>query len=135
MRFGIIAAAAALAAAGPAAAQAPFVSRPIDPEKLVVGPANTAANVTGATAAGTIRTLGRTVAGVIEDNGFVRTVNNLLGRRAQPAAVQPGFSPLPTPGSFQSTRYQSAFTPVKPVASVFGKTPTVSLPVGPTTLR
>lgn len=136
MRIWGIAVAAVLAAAGTAAAQGPFVYRPIDTNQLVVGPTNAAANVTAATTAGTLRTFGRTVAGMIDNNGFVRTVNNLLGQRASMTpAVQPGYSPLPLPSSYQSTRYANSFTPAAPIMSTFGKTPTVPLPTGATAGR
>jgi hypothetical protein len=135
MRIWGIAAAAALAAAGSAAAQQPFVYRPIDTTRMVVQPTDAAANIAGGATAGTLRTFGRTVAGAIENNGFVRTINNLFGQRAAPPMVQEGFSPLPLPTSFQSTRYANTFTPTMPVLSTFGRTPTVTVPIGPTAQR
>jgi hypothetical protein len=131
MRLWIVTLGAAAAAAGTAQAQYPFVSKPIDTDKLVIAPANTAAAATGATTAGTIRTFGKTVAGVIEDNGFVRTFNNLFGKRATPPAVQPGLSPLPVPGSFASTGYKNSFVPAAPRMSTFGQTPNVPVVKGP----
>lgn len=110
-----------------ASAQAPFVSKPIDTDKLVVRPANAVANATGVTTAGTIRTIGSTVANIIENNGFVRTFNNLLGRRAAPQATQPGFSALPPASSFQSLKYPNSFTPRMPINSTYGRS--VAFPV------
>jgi hypothetical protein len=121
MRNWLIAAAAVLAWAGTAAAQQPFVFKPIDTEKFVIRPTNTVANATGTTTAGTIRTIGNAVANVIEDNGFVRTFNNLLGRRATPPTSQAGFSTLPNTSSFQSTKYPNTFTPRMPIGSTYGR--------------
>ncbi|QEL14961.1 hypothetical protein [Limnoglobus roseus] len=121
MRTGILAAVALMAMAGTAAAQQPFVYKPIDTSKLVVQPANAVANVTGATTAGTISTIGATVANTIENNGFVRTFNNLLGRRATPTAPQSGFSALPQAGSYQSLQYPNTFTPRMPIGSTYGQ--------------
>jgi hypothetical protein len=139
MRIWGIAAAAVLVAAGSASAQqnpGPFVYRPIDTNQLVVQPADAAANVTAATTSGTLRTIGRSVANMIENNGIVRTVNNLLGQRATPTSpVQAGYSPLPQPTSYLSTRYPNSFTPAMPVMSTFGQTPTVPLPTGTTANR
>ena len=135
MRIWGIAAAAVLAAAGTASAQAPFVYRPIDTTKLVVQPTDTAANVAAGTTSGTLRTFGRTVANMIDSNGYVRTINNLFGQRAQPPSVQAGYSPLPLPSSYQSSKYLNSFVPSQPVMSTFGTTPTVPLPAGTTAGR
>lgn len=126
MRNWAIAVVAVLAMAGSAAAQTPFVYKPIDTSKLVVQPTNTVANVTGATTAGTISAIGTTVANTIENNGFVRTFNNLLGRRATPATAQSGYSALPPAGSYQSLRYPNTFTPRMPIGSTYGQS--VSFP-------
>lgn len=134
MRYWLIGA-AAVAGTQTAAAQAPFVSKPIDTTNLVVRPADTVAGVTSATTGGTIRTLGRTVAGAIESNGFVRTINNLFGTRATPTQYQPGYSRLPLPSSYLSTKYTSPFKPAVPVASTYGTTPNVAVPTGPTSNR
>jgi hypothetical protein len=136
MRIWGIAVAAILAAVGTASAQqtpGPFVYRPIDTNQLVVQPTNAAANVAATTTSGTLRSIGQTVANMIENNGIVRTVNNLLGQRASTMpAVQAGYSPLPQPSSYQSTMYPNSFTPAMPVMSTFGQTPTLPLPIGPT---
>jgi len=95
--------------------------RPIDTNKLVVQPADTATNIF----TGTFRYLSRAVAGTIEDNGFVRTVNNLLGRRDERATRQP--NGLPLPGTYPSTRYPNSFKPAMPTFSTFGQ----SIPVRP----
>jgi hypothetical protein len=132
MRIWGIAAVAVLATANSALAQRPFVYRPIDTTQMVVQPTEAAATVAGGATAGTLRTIGRVVADTIEDNGFVRTINNLLGKRADPPTVQAGYSPLPLPTAFQSTKYPNTFKPMMPVLSKFGKTPNVPLPTGPT---
>lgn len=124
MRNWAIAVVAAALLAGSAAAQTPFVYKPIDTSKLVVQPANAVANVTGATTAGTISTIGSTVANAIESNGFVRTFNNLLGRRATPPSAQSGFSALPPAGSYQSLKYPNTFTPRMPIGSTYGRSVT-----------
>jgi hypothetical protein len=95
--------------------------RPIDTEKLVVQPTDAASNIFS----GTFKIIGRTVADTIEDNGFVRTINNLLGRRDRRATSQPNGLPLPT--MYPSTRYRNSFTPAMPVYSTFGQ----SVPVRP----
>lgn len=120
MRNWVMAVVAVLAVAGTAAAQQPFVYKPIDTSKLVVQPANTVANVTGGATAGTISTIGTTIANTIENNGFVRTFNNLLGRRATPPSTQTGYSALPPAGSYQSLKYPNTFTPRMPIASTYG---------------
>src|SRR5436309_2047499 len=112
MRTYILAAAVlALAVSQRATAQNPFIYKPIDTNKLLVQPADAASAITAGATTNTFRTVTRSVAGAIESNGFVRTVNNLLGRRAQPTPMQRGFSPLPLATSYQSTRYPNSFTP------------------------
>jgi hypothetical protein len=128
MRIWGIAVAAMAALAGTATAQAPFVYRPIDTGQLIVQPTDALTGAAATTTTGTIRTLSRTVAGAIESNGFVRTVNNLFGTRASATPVQAGFSPLPLPTSYQSTRYQNNFLPSMPIMSVYGRTPNVPVP-------
>ena len=118
MRAGFVAAGLALALAGPAAAQTPAF-RPIDTTKFVINPANTTADAS----AFSIRYLGKTIADTIENNGVVRTLNNLLGKPASTAPVQPGFSAYPAPSTFPSTSYQSLIKPTLPQMSTFGQTP------------
>ena len=120
MRSGFVAAGLILVLAGPAAAQTPAF-KPIDTTKFVVNPADTTANAS----AFSIRYLGRTIADTIENNGVVRTLNNLLGRKATAAPVQAGFSPYPAPSTFPSTQYQSMIKPTLPAMSTFGKTPVI----------
>jgi len=95
--------------------------RPIDTNLLVVQPADSASNIF----TGTFRIVSRAVAGTIEDNGFVRTINNLLGRRDERATRQPNGLPLPT--MYQSTRYKNSFQPAMPTFSTYGQ----SIPVRP----
>ncbi len=124
MRFLGLAAAFVVISAANASAQTPFVYKPIDTDKFVVRPTNTVANATGNTIGGTIRAIGGTIANTIENNGFVRTFNNLLGRRATPASAQAGFSALPPASAFQSINYPNTFTPRMPVSSTYGRSVT-----------
>jgi len=114
-----------LAMAGTASAQAPFVSKPIDTDKYLIRPSAAIGNATGQATNGIIRTAAITVANTIEDNGFVRTFNNVLGRRAQPTPNQAGYSALPMASSYQSMKYRNSFVPFSPVASTFGKSPNI----------
>jgi hypothetical protein len=124
MRNWVAGAMLVMAMAGGATAQTPFVSKPIDTDKFVVRPTNAVANATGTTTAGTIRAIGSTIANTIENNGFVRTFNNLLGRRATPASAQAGFSALPPASSFQSLQYPNSFKPRMPLSSTYGRSVT-----------
>jgi hypothetical protein len=112
--------------AASAQAQAPFVNKPIDTEKFVIRPTNVVANTTAGTTSTGIRAIGSTIANTIENNGFVRTFNNVFGRRATPVTSQAGYSALPLTSSFQSTLYPNSFTPRMPVNSTFGRTPNVT---------
>jgi hypothetical protein len=132
--LGLVAVLALGAWSGVANAQTPEF-KPIDAGQLVVAPADAAASVTGNTTFAGIRRLGRIVADTIEDNGFVKTINNLLGRRATAAVPQAGFSALPDPTAYQSTRYRSQFVPMQPIASTFGQTPTGIVPTNTFTGR
>jgi hypothetical protein len=98
-------------------------TQPFSPSSVVVP----AADTTGSLLGGGIRNLGRVVAGTLENNAIIRTLNNLLGRTVT-TPTQPGYSPLPSPTSFQSTGYQSAFKPVAPVMGQYGKSPTPIFP-------
>ena len=94
--------------------------RPIDTNQLVVAPADTATNIFS----GTSRFLSRVVANTIDSNGFVKTVNNLLGRSpSYPSTVQPGYSALPDPRTFPSSGYKNSFQPVLPTTMQYGSTP------------
>ncbi len=106
----ITAAALVALAAGPIAADnGRFV--PIDTNKLVVRPSRAIANV----AAGTINLVGDTAAGQVQNDGFIKTFNNLFGyTRPGPSMTQPGPSALPNPLRFPSTRYPNYNTPVRP---------------------
>ena len=106
-------AAAALAVAAGQATAADVEFKPIDTKKLVVQPSKTAA----ALSAATIDMVGKTAAGQIEKNGYVKTINNLFGfRKSVPTPTQAGPSPLPTPTMFKSTQYGSAIQPVMPTS-------------------
>jgi hypothetical protein len=136
MRTYILAAALlALGVSQRAAAQAPFVYKPIDTNKMLVQPADAASAITAGATTSTFRTITRSVAGAIENNGFVKTVNNLLGRRAKPTPVQAGFSPLPLATSHQSAYYPNSFTPQMPIAHAYGQSPAIPLPTSPSPTR
>jgi hypothetical protein len=99
-----------IVAAGPAVAD-DSQFKPIDTDKLVVKPTKAAANLSAAT----IKLVGNTTAGAVESNGYVKTINNLLGfkKPAPTIPVQPGRSALPAPALFSSTQYKN-LTPVMP---------------------
>jgi hypothetical protein len=101
---------AAVAVAGGAAAGADIVYKPIDTNALVVKPSRTAANL----AAQTIDVVGQTAAGSIENNGYVKTINNLFSKKIRIPSFQSGPSALPSPNLFPSTQYKSFNTPVMP---------------------
>jgi hypothetical protein len=123
MRRMIAGAVLALAWAGAAGAQSlPYTpqGKVIDADKLVVQPADTAGNIFQSAG----RYISRVVANTVENNGFVKTINNLLGRTpTTPSMVQPGFSPLPDPRTYQSTGYRNSFTPALPTSHTYGTTP------------
>jgi hypothetical protein len=86
--------------------------KPIDTKKLVVVPSKAAANL----AAGTINLVGQTTAGSLENNGYVKTINNLFSIKRIAPRIQPGPSPLPAPHLYKSTMYTNYNTPVMPTA-------------------
>jgi hypothetical protein len=102
-------AALALLAAVPAQAGDP-VFRPIDTKKLIVQPSKTAANL----AAGTINLVGQQAAGSVENNGYVKTINNLFSIKKWIPTTQAGPSALPSPNMYKSTQYKNYNTPVMP---------------------
>jgi hypothetical protein len=99
----------AILAVGPARA-GDLVFKPIDTQKLVVQPSKVAANM----AAQTINVVGQTAAKSIEQNGYIKTINNLFGRKIISPKTQTGPSALPTPNMFSSTQYKSFNTPLTP---------------------
>jgi hypothetical protein len=119
MRRAILAAVAVAATAGAASAQG-LEFKPIDTNALVVQPTDAATNIFSRTA----RYISRVVAGTIDGNGYVKTLNNLIGINPQPkATTQPGRSALPLPGLYPSTGYKNSFVPAMPTYQTFGKTP------------
>jgi hypothetical protein len=102
-------AALAILAIGPARA-GDVVYKPIDTQKLVVQPSKVAASL----ASQTINLVGQTAAKSIEQNGYVKTINNLFGKTFFSPKTQAGPSPLPTPNMFSSTQYKSFNTPLTP---------------------
>ena len=116
--WAIVAAAGLTLGTGATASAQTVRSQPIDTNALVVQPADAATNIF----TGTSRYLSRAVAGTIEDNGFIRTINSLLGRTSTRATRQPGG--LPLPGTYPSTRYKNSFVPAMPTTMQYGTTPT-----------
>lgn len=109
----------ALASAGTAPAQG-LDFKPIDTNALVVQPTDAATGILS----GTTRWASRVVANTIDGDGFVKTINNLLGRSAQSTSpYQSGMSALPLPTSYPSTRYNNSFVPRMPTAQLFGQSP------------
>jgi hypothetical protein len=100
----------AAAAAGPTHA-GDIVYKPIDTNKFVVKPTQAAADL----AAATINLLGRTTADTIDRNGYVKTINNLFGKKVVVPHTQLGPSPLPSPNLFPSTQYKNYNNPVRPI--------------------
>ena len=99
----------ALAAGSAAADDGRFV--PIDTNKLIVRPSRAVAQMT----ANTIGLAGDVAANQVQNDGFLKTFNNLFGyTRTGPRLTQPGRSPLPNPSLFPSTRYPNYNTPVMP---------------------
>lgn len=86
--------------------------RPIDTKKFVVQPSKTAANL----AAGTINLVGQEAAGTIENNGYIKTLNNLFSIKRLEPRFQSGPSALPSPNMYKSTQYKNYNTPVMPTS-------------------
>ena len=103
-------AALTLLAVGPARA-GDVVFKPIDTQKLVVQPSKLAAGL----ASKTINLAGQAAAGSIEQNGYVKTINNLFSKKIFSPKTQAGPSALPTPTMFTSTQYKNFNSPVMPV--------------------
>ncbi len=112
-----LAAVVGLAALGGSAQAQQYVSRPIDAEKLVIKPTDTATGIVG----NSFKYVSRVAAGYVENNAMVRTVNALFGVKKRAAPVQGGLSPLPDPSSYPSNYYNSPIKPVFPKYSTFGK--------------
>ena len=104
-------AAVALVAFGSATAQ-DIVFKPIDTNKLVVQPSRTAAGI----AARTIDLAGQTAGSSLENNGYIKTINNLFKKTISFPTTQMGRSALPAPHLFPSTQYQNFNTPVMPTS-------------------
>ncbi|MBY0458883.1 MAG: hypothetical protein K2V38_16215 [Gemmataceae bacterium] len=85
--------------------------RPVDTNKLVVKPSKAAANL----AAGTINLAGQTAANSLENNGYIKTLNNLFGVKKTEPRFQAGPSMLPSPNVFKSTQYTNYNTPAMPI--------------------
>jgi len=101
-------AALAVIAGQPATARQPD---PIDTNKLVVKPTRAVADLASAT----INLAGDATASQLKQNGYWKTINNLL-RPPTPTTIQSGPSRLPQPGLFKSTQYKNYNTPVMPTS-------------------
>ncbi len=118
MRFhGVVLAAAVLIGATGSAQAQQYKSRPIDAEKLVIKPTDTATSIVGTS----FKYVSRVAAGYIDNNAMVRTVNALWGTKQYAAPTQGGLSPLPDPSSYPSSTYKSVIQPVFPKYSTFGR--------------
>ncbi len=91
-------------------AHAQIKSKIIDTEALVVKPTDTATSIIG----GTTRYIGRVVAGTLDNNGIVRTLNNLFGRTDSNAQYNGTISPLPPVSAYPSNYFNSPIKPVMP---------------------
>ncbi len=107
----VVVASVITAAVGDPALAGDIVYKPIDTNKFVVKPTQAAADL----AAATISLLGRTTADTIDRNGYVKTINNLFGRKVVVPHTQLGPSPLPSPNLFPSTQYKNYNNPVRPI--------------------
>ena len=93
-------------------ASAQVKSVPIDTSAYVVKPVDTTTSILG----GTARYLSRVTASMIDNNGFVKTFNNLVGKTPDTPTTptQSGLSPLPHPGLYPSNYYNSPLKPAMP---------------------
>jgi hypothetical protein len=93
-------------------ASAQVKSVPIDTSAYVVKPVDTTTSILG----GTARYLSRVTASMIDNNGFVKTINNLMGKTPDTPTMptQNGFSPLPHPSLYPSNYYKSPLQPALP---------------------
>jgi hypothetical protein len=102
---------AALVLIGIAPARAgDIVFKPIDPDKYLVRPTK----ATAALAERTINSVGQIASESIKENGYVKTINNIFGKKIVVPHTQAGPSPLPAPTKFPSTYYKNYNTPVMP---------------------
>ncbi len=88
-----------------------LVYTPINTNKLVVQPSRAVANM----AAQTINIVGNTAAGSLNNNGYVKTINNIFSKKIIVPHTQLGPSALPSPNLFPSTQYKSYNTPMMPI--------------------
>jgi hypothetical protein len=112
---GLVSTAVAVALLAAVPAQAGDVEfRPVDTKKLVVQPSKVAANL----AAASINLVGQTTASSIENNGYIKTINNLFSWKKTEPKFQAGPSALPAPNLYRSTQYKNYNTPVMPTLQV-----------------
>jgi hypothetical protein len=104
---------AALAFIGVAPARAgDIVFKPIDPDKYLVRPTKATATL----AERTINSVGQIASESIKENGYVKTINNIFGKKIVVPHTQLGPSALPAPTRFSSTHYKNYNTPMMPTA-------------------
>ncbi len=89
---------------------ADIVYKPIDVNRLLVRPTRASASL----AEQTINMLGVTAAQMVDNNGYVKTINNLFSRKIIVPDTQAGRSPLPAPTLFRSQYYPNYNQPVLP---------------------
>ncbi len=87
---------------------------PIDTTKGLVQPTDSAINIVS----GTLKIVNRAVADAVDSNGFVKTLNNLLGRTTTRQTTQS--NGLPLPNMYESTRYKNSFPAAQPRSYQFG---------------
>jgi hypothetical protein len=110
-----VCAAAAVAMLASVPAQAGDVEfKPVDTRRLVVQPTKAVADVTAAT----IKLAGNTAASSLDNNGYIKTLNNLFGWKKKDPKFQTGPSALPSPNLYKSTQYPNYNTPVMPTYQV-----------------
>jgi hypothetical protein len=102
-------AAVVLVGAAPARA-GDIVFKPIDTSKFVVQPSQATASL----AEKTIAAVGKIAANTVDNNGYVKTINNLFSKKIVVPHTQAGPSALPAPTLFPSTYYKNYNTPVMP---------------------
>ncbi len=110
MKWALCGAAAVALLAGVPANAGDIDFKPVDTKKLVVQPSKTAANL----AAGTINLVGQTAASAADNNGYIKTINNVFGIKRSSPKTQAGPSALPAPNLYKSTQYKNYNTPVMP---------------------
>ena len=95
------------------AADGPFQYKPIDTNKYLVQPTVQATGFLS----GLSQSMSRLTASTIDQNGYIRTLNNLFGTKQQPDPSQP--NGLPAPSLYPSTQYPNSFQPRMPTVQQY----------------